>query len=70
MCDNMTEQWVPSGYHGSMRPIKCGNTNIHGGRAICDECLDDPAKMAEIDRQEANIKAILYPLNSAGWGDW
>ena len=57
-CNNMTEQWVPRGYHGSMRPIKCGNTTIHGGRAICDQCANDPAKMAAIER-------LLLPEKSA-----
>jgi len=70
MCDNMTEQWVPRGYHGSMRPIKCGNTTVTGGRAICDDCLSDPAQMREINRQEATIKADNEASRSAGWGEW
>ena len=70
MCDKMTEQWVPRGYGGSMRPIKCGNTTIHGDRAVCDDCANDPRRMAEIERQEANIRADNWAAHSAGWGDF
>ena len=70
MCSNMTEQWVPSGYHGSMRPIRCGNTTIHGGRAICDQCAKSEDRMAEINRQEANVEADNAWAHSAGWGDF
>jgi len=69
-CNNMTEQWVPRGHHGSMRPIKCGNTTIHGDRAICDSCRNDKRKMAEIERQEANSRADNAWAHSAGWGDF
>jgi len=69
-CSNMTEQWVPRGHGGSLQPIKCGNTNIYGDRAICDECSSNKDRMAEIERQEANIKADNDWAHSAGWGDF
>jgi len=69
-CNNVFEQWVPKGYHGSLRPIKCGNTMYNGDRAVCDECLANKGRMAEINRQEANIKADNEWSHSAGWGDW
>jgi hypothetical protein len=69
-CNKMTEQWVPRGYHGSMRPIRCGNTTISGDRAICPDCQKDDNRMADIRRQERNIAADNAASHSAGWGDW
>jgi len=69
-CNNTFEMWVPKGYHGSLRPIKCGNTMYNGDRAICDECRGDADRMADINRQEANIKADNEWSHSAGGGDW
>ena len=69
-CENMTTQFVPRGISGSNRPIRCGNTTIHGTRAICDECRNDKRKMAEIERQERNSEADNAWAHSAGWGDF
>ncbi len=39
MCDNMTTQMIPKGWDYVERPIKCGNTTIHGDTALCSECM-------------------------------
>lgn len=69
-CTNTTEQWVPRGYHGSMRPIRCGYTMYNGDRAICEKCRSDKGRMAEIERQERNAAADNEWAHSAGWGDY
>lgn len=40
-CGNMSEQYVPKGFGGSMRPIACGNTDIHGNQHICNKCQEE-----------------------------
>lgn len=69
-CNNMTTQYVQKGWDYVERPIKCGNTRVDGSRAICDSCANDKAKMAEIERQEANIAADNAWAKSAGWGEF
>lgn len=69
-CNNMTTQTIPKGWDYVVRPIKCGNTTIHGTRAICDECRNNRDRMADIERQEANIEADNAWARSAGYGEY
>ena len=57
MCENTVTYYVPSGYDYKEVVGKCGNTGYDGERLICDDCANDPRKMAEIERQEADIAA-------------
>lgn len=69
-CKNKVSYYVPRGYDYREVFVKCGNTDVYGGRAICDDCANDKRKMAEIERQEANIRADNEWARSAGWGEF
>ena len=69
MCDEQVSYFVPRGYDHREVFVKCGHTDPHGGRAICETCEVDPAEMAEIERQEENMAADNAWLRSAGWGE-
>jgi len=49
--------------------VRCGTTDPHGERCICEECENNPAIMEEIRRHEANVNADNQWLRSAGWGE-
>ena len=54
MCDNQVSFYVPRGYDYREVFVKCGTTDPHGGRAICQAC-------SEADTASAR---------SAGWGEY
>ena len=66
---NEVTYMVEAGLHYKKVKIKCGGTNPYGNRAICDDCLNDPAEMREIERHEKNVAADNAWLRSAGWGE-
>ena len=70
MCENKVSYYVPRGYDYKEIFTRCGNTDIYGGRAICDECRADRKTMARIERQEQMAKADNDLSRMAGWGDW
>ena len=69
-CNNFEIYYRPKGWDYVETKTKCGNTKVDGTRAICDECREDRRKMAEIERQERNIKADNAWAKSAGWGEY
>ena len=69
-CKNKVSYYVPHGYDYRESLVSCGNTDPHGGRAVCDKCASDPDNMREIERQEANIEADNWAAASAGYGDY
>lgn len=69
-CDNFETYYIPRGYDYREVSTKCGNTKTDGSRAICDSCRNDKRRMAQIDRQEANIEADNAWARSAGWGEY
>jgi hypothetical protein len=69
MCDNKVSYYVPRGYDYKETFVKCGNTDPHGSRAICEKCAADPDEMAAIERHEENTAADNEWLRSAGWGE-
>lgn len=69
MCDEQVSYFVPRGYDYREVFVKCGHTDPHGGRAVCEKCEADPAEMAEIERHEENMAADNAWLRSAGWGE-
>lgn len=42
MCENITEQLVPSGYDYKAVKIKCGMTGYYGEPVYCEECENNP----------------------------
>jgi hypothetical protein len=70
MCDNQVSYYIPKGYDYREVFVKCGNTDYHGERAICDTCSQDPQTMQHIKNQEANIAADNAWAKSAGWGEY
>jgi len=69
-CMNAKEVVVPRGrYDTRIIEMKCGETDHHGYRVICDSCLDSREAMAEIERHQANVDADNAWLSSAGWGE-
>ena len=44
-CENKVSFYVLRGYDYSEVFVKCGNTNPHGTRAICEECSSNVNKM-------------------------
>ena len=77
MCDNQVSYYIPKlrktialGYDYREVFVKCGNTDYHGERAICDTCHKNPIIMQRIKNQEANIAADNAWAKSAGWGEY
>jgi hypothetical protein len=68
-CENKVSYYVPRGYDYREVFVKCGLTNPHGGRAICDKCANNPNEMLRITRHEENVAADNDWLASAGWGE-
>ena len=70
MCENKAIYYVPHGYDYREVEVKCGLTDPHGGRAVCDECAADRSKMEEIRKKEEVIAADNWAAASAGWGEY
>ena len=81
MCENTVSYYVPKGYfvwtnskRENHEPKEvfgvCGQTGYDGQRLVCYDCSNDPRKMAEIERQEANIAADNAWARSAGRGEY
>ena len=68
-CLNYETIWVERGYDYREVKVRCGNTDPHGGRAICDTCRNDRAEMRRIKQHEENMAADNAALKSAGWGE-
>lgn len=69
-CKNEVSFYVPRGYDYREVKIKCGNTDPHGGRTICEKCEKDPAEMERIRQHEKNVDADNAWARSAGWGEF
>ena len=70
MCENKVGFHVPRGYGYREVFVRCGNTDPHGGRAICQECRKNRHTMRDIKNQEANIEADNAWARSANWGEY
>ncbi len=70
MCENSVVYYAPSGWDYKEVHGICGQTGYDGSRLICHDCAEDPDKLAEIERQEANIAADNAWARSAGWGEY
>jgi len=70
MCENNVSYYVPKGYDYREVFVKCGRTDHHGERAICQDCREDPDVMRDIDAHEETIRLDNQASHSAGWGDW
>ena len=70
MCENSVVYYAPSGWDYKEGHGICGQTGYDGSRLICHDCAEDPDKLAEIERQEANIAADNAWARSAGWGEY
>lgn len=70
MCKNLVSYWVPKGWDYREVKTKCGNTDVYGERAICDECAADDGKMARILHQEALARADNETARACGWGEY
>ena len=70
-CQNEVSYMVEIG--DSMRyrehMVRCGTTDPHGERCICEECENNPTIMESIRRHQANVDADNQWLRSAGWGE-
>lgn len=69
MCDNQVSYFVASGFTHKEVFIKCGYTDIYGGRAQCDDCQASAAKREENRRILDNARADNDWLHSAGYGE-
>lgn len=69
MCDNHRIYFIDRGWETREVPVKCGNTDPYGGRAICEACEANPSKLAEHERILAQAEADNAWLRSAGWGE-
>jgi|TARA_R110002051_G_scaffold251263_2_gene310646 hypothetical protein len=70
-CNNEVSYMVEIGdsmqYRETM--IRCGTTDIHGERCICDDCRNNPLIMRSIRNHQDNVDADNAWLRSAGWGE-
>lgn len=69
-CTNYEIYHRPKGWDYVETKTRCGNTKTDGTRAICDTCRADRDRMANIERQEANIEADNAWARSAGYGEY
>ena len=70
MCDNKIEYLIErDNYTVYSRDVRCGTTDPHGERAMCDTCYEDVSIREEAQRQKANSDADNAWLSSAGWGE-
>lgn len=70
MCDNLVSYWVPRGYDVREVLTKCGNTDVHGQEAICDDCAADPRAVADRERRARLAAEDNAWARSAGWGEF
>ena len=71
-CTNNIEYSIPSerdDYTYTVRKVRCGTTDPHGERAMCDTCYENDWIRNEASRQKANSDADNAWLRSAGWGE-
>jgi hypothetical protein len=68
-CENKVSYHVARGYGYREVFVKCGNTDPHGNRAICEKCRNNASEMEAIERHEENVAADNAWLKSAGWGE-
>ena len=68
-CENKVSYHVPRGYDYREVFVKCGNTDPHGNRAICEKCASSSVIMRGIRQHEENVAADNAWLKSAGWGE-
>ena len=68
-CTNRESFWVERGFDYKEIKLRCGETDPHGERVICDSCLKNADKMKSIRRHEANVRADNSWLQSANWGE-
>jgi hypothetical protein len=69
-CENKVSYHIPHGLSTREIFLRCGSTDYHGGRAICESCLADPPAMAEINRAERMIDEDNAAARAAGWGEF
>lgn len=69
MCDNEISYPVRAGYSYREIPVKCGNVDMYGNRALCDQCENDAVASAEHERLLANSSADNVWLGSARYGE-
>ena len=69
ICNNEVSYQKEHGWGYKEVFVKCGNTDIYGNRAICEECENNPVIMESIRNHEKNIRADNEWLRSAGWGE-
>lgn len=69
-CSNRVSYYVPRGYDYRETLVRCGNTDPHGGRAVCDQCASDQATMRQIAAEEETVRLDNEAARSAGWGEF
>ena len=70
MCDNMVGYYVPRGYGYREVQTKCGNTDVYGEEAVCDDCAADPRARADLARRARLTAEDNAWARSAGWGEF
>jgi len=68
-CNKRVNYFVPRGYGYREVAVRCGTTDPHGGRAVCEPCRSNARKMQAIARQDDDAAADNAWLKSAGWGE-
>jgi len=70
ICDNLVSYYVPRGYDYREVLTKCGDTDIHGAEALCDDCAADPRIRADHERRARLTAEDNAWARSAGWGEF
>ena len=68
-CNNRVNFFVPRGYDYREVAVRCGTTDPHGGRAVCESCRGNARKMEALARQDDDAAADNAWSKSAGWGE-
>ena len=56
-CKNEVSYYIPVGYDHREHFVLCGNTDPHGGQAICEQCASNPAEVERCRLHEENAAA-------------
>ncbi len=68
-CQNEISYFTGEMPNYTERLVRCGTTDPHGNRAICEECENDPVKLRDHQNHIYNQKCDNEWLRSANWGE-
>ena len=69
-CQNEVSYWVGEMPCCREVMVRCGTTDPHGDRCICEECENDSNKLRAHKNHVANVEADNAWARSSGYGEY